>query len=957
MKKIYLWVALAGSLAFASCVDKYQEVDGDTKPEWLGSSIYAELEHPGSGMLSGTFATYLRLVDDLNYGSTLSRTGSKTVFPANDEAFERFFRDNDWGVRSYEGLSEAQKKLLLYSSMIDNALLLGMLPNVSNGTSEPTSGMAVKHATSVSVTDSVEHIWNYAMMPQNNKYWRKFAQSGIHVVSDATTPMMVHFTREHMINNNITTVGEGSDFEILTGEPFTEGTVYIFNNKVVAGDVTCQNGYIHQLENVLVPPGNMAQVIKKDGDTKLFSHLLDYFAAPYYDAATTNQYNDWALANGRERIDSIFQVRYLSSRSQNSTLIQDPNGASLSTSQVLSYDPGWNGYYPSNAYSTAIDHTITDIGAMFVPVDAAVKQYFLPGGNGEYLIDIYGKLPNTEENLVRNLDTLHVANPQILTAFVRNLQKPSFVGTVPSKFSSITNDASENMGMKLDLLQRKGDGKYDIKIANNGVVYKLNTLVVPDEYQAVLAPSSSYPDMQVMNWAVQDRSVLGVDFRFYLLAMSANYAFFIPDDEAFEHYYLDPASLGGTQPSVLRFYYDAKKYPALRVERYQYDLATHELGQRISTDQSAATCRSQLVDILNYHTVILDDGAVVGQNHFYKTKHGAAIYVDGGEANNHVCGGSQVDNGEEKSKIEEVYREKNGRAYRIDRVIQPTINSVADVLSSDDRFNEFLDCCTGFSADVDMLDWIGISKEPNTLGISPQDQYMIFTQKINKTEAASLNAEYGNVKMFNTYNYTLYAPDNAAMEKAYAAGLPRWVDIMNEYEDALNQESAGTATETELSMKKAEIWAKINIIRDFVRYHFQSVSLYADNVVDADIYSSLCSDELGVSRSYHVDGGNGHLIVTDAAGIRHDIDANDGSKLVNKMARDLWLGVDNNGTVNPSSRRQASAIYTSSFCAVHEVSEPFYLDSSKRFDGSWASSKAMAKTHRLYQEKKANNEL
>ena len=199
--------------------------------------------------------------------------------------------------------------------------------------------------------------------------------------------------------------------------------------------------------------------------------------------------------------------------------------------------------------------------------------------------------------------------------------------------------------------------------------------------------------------------------------------------------------------------------------------------------------------------------------------------------------------------------------------------------------------------------------------------------------------------------------DNEAMEKAYAAGLPRWEDIFNDYEDAVNQESAGTATDSEISMRKAEIWAKINIVRDFVRYHFQSVSLYADNKVDADIYSSLCSDELGVARSYKVTGGNGHLIVTDAAGVSHDINAGDQSKIVNKMARDLWLGSDNNGTVSPANRRQASAIFTSSFCAVHEISEPFYLDSSKRFDGSWSSAKAMSKTHRLYQQKKANNEL
>ena len=102
---------------------------------------------------------------------------------------------------------------------------------------------------------------------------------------------------------------------------------------------------------------------------------------------------------------------------------------------------------------------------MFIPTDDAVKKYFLPGGAGAYLIDIYGKKDNTEANLIENLDSLHVANNQILTAFVRNLQKSSFVATVPSKFTTISNDASENMGMNMSYLQTKGDGKTNVVLA------------------------------------------------------------------------------------------------------------------------------------------------------------------------------------------------------------------------------------------------------------------------------------------------------------------------------------------------------------------------------------------------------------------------------------------------------------------------------------------------------------
>ena len=890
-------------------------MDSDRKPASLGGSIYEELKNPNQDHLTGTFNTYLRLVDDLNYSSTLSRTGSKTVFPANDEAFERFFKSNKWGVSRYEELSTSQKKLLLYSSMIDNALLVGMLSNVSGGTDGITSGLGLKHPTSVSVIDSISHYYDPTQMPANNSWWTKYFKTGIDVVCDNTRPMMVHFTREQMVNNNITTIGENSDFSILTGEAYDEASkpAYIFNDRIINRDITCMNGYIQQLQDVLLPPGNMAQVLRDENETSIFSRMVDYFAAPYYDAATTNQYNDWAIANNAPLKDSIFQVRYLSSRSQNASLVVDPSGNTMGQGRYLSYDPGWNQYYPAHANTSSIDYSITDMGAMFVPCDAAIKKYFLPGGSGAFLIDIYGTKDNTEANLLENLDSMYVKNPQVISAFIKNLQKNSFVETVPSKFESIINDASENMGMNISFLKQNSDGKYDIKIANNGVIYILNDMIAPDEYQAVLAPASSYPDMRIMNWAIQDRKYLGVDFKFYLLAMSANYAFFIPEDEAFNAYYIDPTSLGHQKPEVLHFYYNEKKNPVVRCDRYYYDVATGTLGDRIGEVADITQRSSQLVDILNYHTVLMESGETFGKNKYYKTKHGGEICLQGnGEAGSSIVSGAQIDNGAAPSVIKAVYNEKNGTAFRVSNIIQAPQNSVAKTLKNNDQFSEFYEACAGFSA-TDILKWAGISDETNSFGTTEQDQYIIFTSTYgtgkNAIKKACLDE---NVKMFNTYNYTLYAPDNAAMEEAYANGLPRWSNIQ-----ALFEEYGDEAPDN----VRAEVLEQIKAIKEFVRYHFQSISLYADKTVEGGTYQTLATNELGLAREIKVSGGNDKIVVTDGAGIQHIVDANAAGMVANAMARDYWFN---------SSALSATAITTSSFCAVHEISKPFYLFKDKK---------------------------
>ena len=92
MKKIFFCVSLALAGLMAAC--KEEVVDADSKPGWLGESIYQELRNPDPSRLTGTFDTYLRLVDDLGLAETLDRTGSKTVFLPE----ERLGSDKLWAA-------------------------------------------------------------------------------------------------------------------------------------------------------------------------------------------------------------------------------------------------------------------------------------------------------------------------------------------------------------------------------------------------------------------------------------------------------------------------------------------------------------------------------------------------------------------------------------------------------------------------------------------------------------------------------------------------------------------------------------------------------------------------------------------------------------------------------------------------------------------------------------------
>ena len=887
----------------ASCTDNYELDDEGNYPSWLGESIYDGLKNPDQQLLTGSFTNYLRLIDDLGYDETLKRTGSKTVFPANDEAFDRFYASNDWGVHCYEDLSKAQKKMLLYSSILDNAMLVEMFSNVSSGTTSVSRGVALKHVTTANVIDTITYMTGAASMPLDNDYWSPYYRNGIHIVCDGTRPMMVHFTSEQMSANNISTSGEGSDFELLTGKQYESGLAFVFNNEIIHSDVTCKNGYIQQLQDVLVPPSNLAEVIRTNGKSNILSRMLDRFSAPYFDNSTTTNYNDYAVSNNETVIDSIYQKRYFSERSQgNVALSTDPNGKVLPSDELLPYDPGWN-QYTSAASGTSQTNTLADLAAFFVPTDEAMEEYFLPGGGGSFLIEQFGTLPNTADNLAKNVDQIPTS---IVRTFLSNLMKTSFVQSVPSKFNNVMDDAADPMGLDIADITRRSDGTADVRIANNGVAYMMDKVYAPSQFFAVSAPALFDNSMRVINWAIQDKDVMNQNFYAYLLAMSANYALFMPDDKAFDNFYVDPVSLKNDNPRALHFYYDASRSPYIFCSTWKYDADSHEVGDSTGVT-SIGNVTAQMIDILNYHTVILNSGETIGSNKYYKTKHGGEIEVKSGT----VRSGAQIDNGVAPAKITRTYNEQNGCTYRIDHLIQGPLNSVYKTLSSDSRFSEFMALC---SPSTSAMEFAGISSVRDaTYGTSPQDKYIVFSNK---------NGLDYNVQYFNTYNYTVYAPNNEAMRKAFAAGLPTWEAI----EEIANATYSNDAAE---QAARKKVLAMIEEVNKFIRYHFQDNSIYADNTVSAGSYTTACIGDDDIYQKLTISKGSaaGQFVVTDNRGVAHIISSSDGH-MVNKMTRDFEFEVSGSG--------KASSISTSSFAVVHEISTPLNSHTNTdRYDTAW----------------------
>lgn len=762
----------------SSCTDDYN-LD-ETMPEGLsGGSIYDALKKEGN------FSTTIRLIDDLNYADVLSKTGSKTLFVADDEAYKAFFAPggNPWGVTSYEGLSVSQKKFLLYNAMLDNAYVMEMMSNIQSSGSYGSQGyvsgtnLCLRQRSAAGVTDSIPFVLKENLPTNLNEptddgkgdaqyglFWKRHKEGdkpGIYLVCDNTRPMMTHFLERNLNYQKVTY----DDVAFVMGDPtVTKGSSYIYNARVIRQDVTCLNGYYNVLDRVLFVPGNMAEVIRTNPNTKLFSRILDRFSAPFYDGdVTIDARNLYPSLD----IDSVFVKRYFSTRNQSGKMFAtnpDMKNANMDGYPVLNFDPAWNAYATSS--STTPEE---DMAAMFVPNDDALAEYFINGG-GRVLMDRYHKegLDNTRENLEVNLDQIPL---DIISALVNNLMKSSFNESVPSKYKTIMNDARDPMfseGTYPNVEAYKASIEKTL-LANNGVVYVMKGVTAPADYAAVIAPAIYSKNTHVVRDVVRAdenfiegssyaNAPLKQYFSTYLKAMQSNFSFFVPVDEGLSKYgYVDPASIAQGNKMNYRYWiwnHDDGGNSAVPItaKAVKYNEETGQSGDpsadgvkdnstymHRSTDALntgyGPTKRKLLIELINQHIIVHDNddsnGVLNTKRQFFLSREGAPVFVKKQSDDNkgvgmHVQGGWQVqlskdafEGNDHDCVVIEAYdqtRESNnqygnGRTYLLDRPMQPAMQTVNRIMQNNaDEFSEFRQLAEDFDqAILDSADFRSIA--------------------------------------------------------------------------------------------------------------------------------------------------------------------------------------------------------------------------------------------------------
>ncbi len=731
------WRSLSAVIALSACLFSFTACDkydlDETTPEGWGASIYSYLAEDGH------YKNTVRLIEDLNLKEVLAKTGSKTMFVADDDAFERFYSNNSWGVRNYDQLSLAQKKMLLLGAMINNSYQINSLSSIEG----PVKGQCMRRLSSQTIYDTVSVVKVKDlpnMTPEartHNTTWAKFdGRDNIVLMRDMTITPMIHFIEEQMADNKIT----NDDYNFLYNYTTERqaGDASVNGKKIVQQNIKCSNGFIHKVEDVMTPLQNMAEVIASKPNVSLYNSLLERFCAPFYvgDDAV-KQYN--YLFN--QNVDSIFQKRFFSDKSQDgkSLRVDDDN---IVAKSLLKFDPEWNQYYSGLAIPSANAALEKNMAVMMVPSNAALENYW-NNEAGRVLKDQYGswdKVPN-----------------DVIVELINNNMLSSFVESVPSKFGSILNDANDPMGVdKADI--------DSVWLGCNGAVYLTNKVYSPTSFVSVLYPAIVNETMKVMRWAVEKNQ-----YNVYLNSLNSRFSFFIPLNDAMLDY-IDPASYGKAKTQLYRFHYDATKTVPVWASVYEYDMDTREIGDSIREERDEFALKSKLRDILDNHIVI---GNVEDGNRFYKTKAGTEIEVANvsqGANGMTVAGSLQLDGTYSGPlHVSYIYDQTamgNGKCYILDKEpIMTTRKSVFDVLSEHEEFSEMRKLIEGSS----LLETIHDEKHACTST---------------------------NLNCFNTYHYTIYVPTNETILNLQKEGkLPTWEQVDNWEEDSPQRQRDSLAIE------------------------------------------------------------------------------------------------------------------------------------------------------------------
>lgn len=376
-------------------------------PAGLGDPIFQQLEQRGN------FKHLTAVITKAGYKDILSTTGWWTMFAANDAAFEKYY--------AATGLSDATitdslaKSIVKYSLVFNGYRQDQLSIYQVSGASGGIAGGAFKRKTAFYdwVQPSADGVHNKIIATNRNNSYKNGATVYNYVDGDNNNKYIPYFTDSFLSTSGLSSTDYNAFYPNTTYTGFN-----IAGAKVITKDIVASNGYINEIDQVILPLKSLDQYLSTNPNYSEFRKLLDTLSA--YNADAYVSHNSF-VATGSQDLVYIKSYDGRLAFSPNNENYQDPLGAAYLTN--ASQANGWS---------------------MVVPTNAAMNAY-----RGKILAKLGGSFFKT-------------AQPSVVIDFLNSTMWPSSLW--PSQFKSGTNFQLESATMAASDI-------VDKQVLSNGILY------------------------------------------------------------------------------------------------------------------------------------------------------------------------------------------------------------------------------------------------------------------------------------------------------------------------------------------------------------------------------------------------------------------------------------------------------------------------------------------------------
>jgi uncharacterized surface protein with fasciclin (FAS1) repeats len=419
------------------------------RPDSLAPPIYQQLQ------AKGNFKSFLVCIDKAGYKPTLSAAGYWTLFAPNDEAFKKFLADR--ALTDVAQLDSGTCAQIVTYSLAYNAFARARIGDYQSTAGwVPNFGFKRRTAYYTGFYDDTTSTGQRVKALSSNRNGSAF------VLGDNNNKYIPYFVDNFLAAKGLS----AADYNYFyPNTPYTGFNVV--NASVVTADIVAENGFIHEIDKVILPLPSIDKYLGSNPQYSEFKKLFDKYMVNFVlSSEATNRYKLLTGLNENVYIKSFNPLLAYSPNNENYLKVQDNDGQS----------DGWT---------------------MFVPKNDVLLPYI-----NSVLLENYPSLDQLPINIIIDFLNAHMWQTTVW----------------PSKFANTNN--VQNEPAKFD----KNVDIIDKQILSNGIFYGTSKVQQANVFSTVYGKAYLDPKYLLMTRA------LDMNYRYIITVPTLKFTVFMMSD-------------------------------------------------------------------------------------------------------------------------------------------------------------------------------------------------------------------------------------------------------------------------------------------------------------------------------------------------------------------------------------------------------------------------------------------